>query len=995
MTVGALPFPIGALGLSRSEFRRALPVAVSYAALLASIYVLKPARNTLFLDVVGVAALPWVLLAVAVLGAGLAGLLARLAGSVSLVALLPRLFFGGAALIVLFRWLLIEATPSSAFAFYLFVNLFGQITSAFVWLWATSSFDPREARRVFGFIAGAGIFGAFAGGAATGLLAAPLGTLGLLWLGAGLSALAAISVMRARPSEVRTSSVQAPPLAAPWGSPLVRWLSLGACIGAATSALVDLQFNARVDAAFESSDEKTAFFGAFFAALNLGAFAFQLLVSPRLLRRFGIGTSVLLLPSALTVASLLFLWKPAMTAGALLKTADVGLRHSLGRSVTEVLFGPLPPAVRLRARVLLDATFDNLGTGLGAGLGLLVSSWFANNERALGAATFATALLSMWASLRLRPAYVEALRKGLLRREIQPEELHPAALDSSHRELLLRSLSSENLRRVAYALHLLKGNSHPGLVEAVVPLLSHPESLIRSKAVGLLAEHDQDSVVEASATLLRDVDPTVRSQVMTVLANREGDRVAVLATYLASPDPVHWEAALASVADGPAQSDVALLDEGELQRLGAAGARVKTRLIQAVGSCLERFGAPDHVDWLVSQLGDPRVRAAALQALERAGALALPALERALAGEVPALTRGAARVLSRGDDIASLRVLATAVRRTPPARRGPLLTAFAQRRRRDPHPVPWFAFGELVDSEASWMVELARVERAVVGAGASIDLLRRALTEKQVEGRLRLLRSLALGRVSLDVARAEVAVTSTNPSIRARGLELLDEALTPELRERLLHLFDPSSLGGRSPGSSKEFPSPWLWLSEQPDLWLEKCAQFAFLAGYGNGAPAPPRWQANGSIANVPRVLSLVEKVLLLQNVDVFAEATSEQLSLVAAIAEESQHAAGSFLYREGESADAMFVMVRGRVKLHRGSTEVSILGVDEALGTWALLEDEPRLTSATLLEESVVLRIGRDAFLDVLADHVDLTRAILARVARRLRAVLGQTGSA
>jgi CRP-like cAMP-binding protein len=140
-------------------------------------------------------------------------------------------------------------------------------------------------------------------------------------------------------------------------------------------------------------------------------------------------------------------------------------------------------------------------------------------------------------------------------------------------------------------------------------------------------------------------------------------------------------------------------------------------------------------------------------------------------------------------------------------------------------------------------------------------------------------------------------------------------------------------------------------------------------------------------------MLTVVEKVLLLQDVEVFADVTGEQLSLVAAIADERTHDAGDVLYSEGEPADAMFVVVRGALRLHQGHGDIAVLGVSEAFGTWALLEDEPRLTSATVTEPSVLLRIDRADFIDVLADHVELTRAVLSAVARRLRALLGSVG--
>lgn len=141
-------------------------------------------------------------------------------------------------------------------------------------------------------------------------------------------------------------------------------------------------------------------------------------------------------------------------------------------------------------------------------------------------------------------------------------------------------------------------------------------------------------------------------------------------------------------------------------------------------------------------------------------------------------------------------------------------------------------------------------------------------------------------------------------------------------------------------------------------------------------------------------MLTVVERVLLLQDVDVFQDATSEQVALVAAIATEQAYPEKATVYQQDELADAMYVVVRGLIRLHRGDTEVAQVGSNEAFGTWALFQVEPRLTAATAMERTLLLRIEREDFIEVLADHVDVTRAILGSVARRLRALLGRSAT-
>lgn len=140
-------------------------------------------------------------------------------------------------------------------------------------------------------------------------------------------------------------------------------------------------------------------------------------------------------------------------------------------------------------------------------------------------------------------------------------------------------------------------------------------------------------------------------------------------------------------------------------------------------------------------------------------------------------------------------------------------------------------------------------------------------------------------------------------------------------------------------------------------------------------------------------VLTVVEKVILLQNVEVFADATTEQLSLVAAIALERRVEDGAVVYGESDPSDAMYVVVDGSVRLHQADDEVTVAKSRDAFGVWALFDEELRVTAATACEPSLLLCIRRDDFVDVLADHVELTQAILGSIARRLRTVLSRVG--
>ena len=141
-------------------------------------------------------------------------------------------------------------------------------------------------------------------------------------------------------------------------------------------------------------------------------------------------------------------------------------------------------------------------------------------------------------------------------------------------------------------------------------------------------------------------------------------------------------------------------------------------------------------------------------------------------------------------------------------------------------------------------------------------------------------------------------------------------------------------------------------------------------------------------------MLSIIEKVIFLQNVDVFAEVPSEQLSYLAVIAEELTFSAEEIVYKSDEPSDALYVVFEGSVRLHRGEEEITVARTGEPFGTWALFDDTPRVATATAIEDTNALCIDRVDFLDILSDHVQITEGVFKALIGRLRGLLDRVGT-
>jgi CRP-like cAMP-binding protein len=133
-------------------------------------------------------------------------------------------------------------------------------------------------------------------------------------------------------------------------------------------------------------------------------------------------------------------------------------------------------------------------------------------------------------------------------------------------------------------------------------------------------------------------------------------------------------------------------------------------------------------------------------------------------------------------------------------------------------------------------------------------------------------------------------------------------------------------------------------------------------------------------------MLTTVEKVLYLQECDLFAGISSDLLAEMAALADEVEISAGDIVYAEGDSSDSVFVIVSGGIEVKRAAREVTHLGGGDVFGAWALLEDGARLFTATADRDTHLLTVHRLDLEEFMADHTRVSAAILKALAHRLR---------
>jgi len=129
----------------------------------------------------------------------------------------------------------------------------------------------------------------------------------------------------------------------------------------------------------------------------------------------------------------------------------------------------------------------------------------------------------------------------------------------------------------------------------------------------------------------------------------------------------------------------------------------------------------------------------------------------------------------------------------------------------------------------------------------------------------------------------------------------------------------------------------------------------------------------------------------ILKAVPLFSSLNEGQLSLLRPCLQQRSYPRGSFILREGEQTDALYVIVSGRVKVlipDEAGREVilAVLGINEFFGEMGLLDGQPSSASVETLEACRMLRLSKAGFTAALQQNFELAMVIIGNLVKRLR---------
>ncbi|MCK6552117.1 hypothetical protein L6R52_40175, partial [Myxococcota bacterium] len=526
--------------LRPGEGPRALSMAGYLMCVVATYAIGRNVGDTLFLSRADISLLPYMYVAGAVTLVPTSWVYSRWIDRGRRDRVIQRVLFTFGGALALF-YALLRAGLAGAWLYptlYLAVGVIGSITLMQVWTLAQDLYDAREAKRLFPLIGAGGVVANVVCGFGIQVLVPIVGPEALLLVGATLLVVAASLVASAVRGRGADSTARPAPRRAVGRRPegdagalepaaQGRYLRL---VGAmfvvmfVVVSLVDYQLKVFAKGAYQGA-ELSAFFGRFYGTAGLLSGFVQFFLTARLLERHSIAVSLVLLPLGIAVGagSMLAPSIAALSAAVVAKGAETVLRYTVHDAATQLLYVPVPAAVRSRAKATFDGVLKPVAT---AGAGLLLAALatvLPSHELARALAWADLALVIVWVVvvLLLQREYVSALMKTLRQRRLDFSTAYRPLDDAATVDLLKRSLGSESDAEVLAAIALVPVVDAE-LDDELVALLDRRSRDVRLAALECL---EQRPSVRTSAVraLLDDDDDDVRAAAARVLAARGPD----------------------------------------------------------------------------------------------------------------------------------------------------------------------------------------------------------------------------------------------------------------------------------------------------------------------------------------------------------------------------------------------------------------------------------------------------------------------------------------
>jgi ATP:ADP antiporter, AAA family len=730
-------------------------------------------------------------------------------------------------------------------AFYLFGQIYGVLLISQFWTLANLIYDPRAAKRLFGFIGGGATAGGALGSSISAFFAEEIGSRQLVLVSAVALSICAVVVVwiirRAGSVEIKGLESAGEEKGVGGGEALrmlrdskhLQIIAMTIALMSIGAGIIDQQLNMAAEAAKGRGDTDaiTEVLGQVQVYVSVIGFVIQVWLTSKIHRLLGVGFALLILPFGLGATAFVILFNPALWAPMFARVLDKSLRYTVDKTSREILFLPLPAALKQKAKPFVDVTVDRFGRAAAALLLLLlIKPWGLNlNWQQVSFASLGVMGLWIAMALRAKNGYVAAFRKSIEQGLVQPDQVRLTAADLSTVETLVQELAHPQPERVVYAIDVLESLDKRNLVTPL--LLYHESAAVRTRALSALGAVRSDIAVQwvpQIRRLLGDPDSGVRAAAIGALVSISHEDAATLARpLLTSSDPRVRATAAVAMASSPRPADVDAAEHTllELTADSSSGARDARR---DVAIAVRQIADPRFRRLLIPLLYDPSPDVAdeAMESVRTAGTndfVYVPTLiallrDRRLKGRARAVLgsygEGVVDVLAHflrdpGEDIwvrrhipgtlaqipsqKTVDVLVAALEEPDGFLRYKVISALAKVRKDNPDlKFPPEPIEALTLKQGRTFFEYLTLHDNMFGRKRlpTDALLARALEQKMQRMNNRTYLMLSLIYPYRDINAARWTLEHGDTRSRANASEYLDNVLTGQLRKRIMPMLE-------------------------------------------------------------------------------------------------------------------------------------------------------------------------------------------------------------
>ncbi|PKA83828.1 AAA family ATP:ADP antiporter [Ulvibacter sp. MAR_2010_11] len=544
--------------LKEEELKKTLLLQLNIFLLITTLLIVKPTVNSLFLSELTSDALPlgYVLTAImAIVGSYFYN---RMLENYSLNIIIERTILGSVISLIIFGFLFNFDLASGLILYipYVWVAIFGLLTASQFWILANLVYNVREAKRVFGFIGAGAIAGGIFGGYLTSLLSNTLEAENLLFVAAFLLMgclpitryIWKHEVVKLNTFQVSQRSGSRPESALKLikESRLLTLIAVVIGISVLVAKLVDYQYSDYASRLIPDPEELAAFFGFWFSTLSVISLLIQLFLTKRIVGTFGVGKSLLWLPSGILIGSLVLLFFPQLWVIVFIKVIDGSLKQSVNKAATELLSIPIPIETKKKTKTFTDVVVDSIATGLAGFILIFFINALDISSTYISLIIVVLILVWLFFIYHLRKEYITSFKKLLetsgVKKEKQIKKEIPV---TSIVGTVNRVLESGTQGQIMHMLQKTLSVKDERFFQAIKGLLSHTSAKVRALAIENLYFLKTENLSDSIELMVHDKDQEVTTSAFRyLLKNYNTDPVELFNKYAESEDSTITNAAL-------------------------------------------------------------------------------------------------------------------------------------------------------------------------------------------------------------------------------------------------------------------------------------------------------------------------------------------------------------------------------------------------------------------------------------------------------------------